>query len=72
MAVLKGWRFAVLIGGLVGAIGIAMYPIVVDPMLNPEKYSMYLDSLSCTNVWFMQHHLSLIILLFIFKKYMKA
>lgn len=41
MAVLKGWRYAALIGGLVGAIGITIYPIIIDPMLNPDKYSKY-------------------------------
>jgi hypothetical protein len=33
-----GWRYAVLIGGIVGLIGIALYPIAIEPMLNPEKY----------------------------------
>ena len=34
-----GWRFAALIGGIVGAIALAMYPIAVDPYFNPDKYS---------------------------------
>ncbi|XP_018573879.1 small integral membrane protein 20 [Anoplophora glabripennis] len=38
MPVLKGWRYVAVIGGLVGAIGIAIYPIIIDPMLNPDKY----------------------------------
>ncbi|CAH2011074.1 unnamed protein product [Acanthoscelides obtectus] len=38
MAVLKGWRYAALIGGLFGAIAITVYPIIIDPMLNPDKY----------------------------------
>lgn len=39
MAILKGWRYVALISGLVGGIGLAIYPIIVDPMLNPDKYS---------------------------------
>ncbi|KAL5012877.1 hypothetical protein ScPMuIL_011428 [Solemya velum] len=35
---LKGWRYAAMIGGLVGAIGLALYPIAVDPYLHPEKW----------------------------------
>ncbi|CAG9818301.1 unnamed protein product [Phaedon cochleariae] len=35
---LKGWRYALLLGGLVGGIGLAIYPIIIDPMSNPEKY----------------------------------
>nr|CAI5838944.1 unnamed protein product [Callosobruchus analis] len=38
MAVLKGWRFGALIGGLVGAIAITIYPIIIDPMFHPQKY----------------------------------
>lgn len=39
MVVLKGWRYAGFIAGIVGFIGITIYPIVIDPALNPEKYS---------------------------------
>lgn len=35
---LKGWRFAVLVGGLVGALGAACYPIILAPMQNPEPW----------------------------------
>lgn len=33
-----GWRYAALIGGIVSLIGITLYPIAIEPMLNPEKY----------------------------------
>lgn len=36
-----GWRYGVLVGGLVGAIGLALYPIAVQPMLDPSQYSMF-------------------------------
>lgn len=36
----RGWRYAALIGGLVGSIAVASYPIIIEPMLNPEKYRM--------------------------------
>ncbi|KAJ8978215.1 hypothetical protein NQ317_002035 [Molorchus minor] len=38
MAIMRGWRYAALIGGLVATIGIAIYPIIIVPILNPEKY----------------------------------
>lgn len=39
MARLIGWRYATLLGGLVGLIGLTFYPIAIDPYLNPEKWS---------------------------------
>lgn len=35
---LKGWRYAAVVGGLVGAISLAIYPIIIDPMMNPDKW----------------------------------
>ena len=34
----KSLRSVAVIGGLVGLLGLAVYPIVVDPKLHPEKY----------------------------------
>ncbi|KAG5890403.1 hypothetical protein JTB14_026285 [Gonioctena quinquepunctata] len=39
MALLTGWRYAALVGGLVASIGLAIYPIIIDPMMSPEKYN---------------------------------
>lgn len=39
MVLLKGWKYAAFVGTIVGAIGIAIYPIIVSPMVNPEPYS---------------------------------
>lgn len=36
--ILKGWKYAAFIGSIVGFIGIAIYPIIIEPMRNPEKY----------------------------------
>lgn len=36
--VLKGWRYAVFVGAIVGTIGAATYPIIISPMLNPEPW----------------------------------
>jgi hypothetical protein len=33
-----GWKYAAFIGSIVGFIGIACYPIIVEPMMNPDKY----------------------------------
>jgi len=35
---LKGWRFAAFIGSIVGAVGLAIYPIIISPYLHPEKW----------------------------------
>ncbi len=36
--VLKGWRYAAFLGAIVGTIGLATYPIIISPMLNPEPW----------------------------------
>lgn len=36
---LKGWKYVGFITGLVGFIAIALYPIIIDPMMNADKYS---------------------------------
>lgn len=38
---LKGWRYGLFIGGIVGAITLTLYPIVISPMINVDKYSEY-------------------------------
>ena len=35
---LTGWRFAAFFAAIVGAIGITIYPIIIAPMQNPEKW----------------------------------
>ncbi len=35
---LVGWRYGVVVGGLVGAIGLAIYPIIIAPYRNPGPY----------------------------------
>ncbi len=40
---LVGWKYGAFIGGLVGAIALAMYPIAVDPYMNPKQWSEYLN-----------------------------
>ena len=42
-----GVRYWALVGGLVSAIGLTMYPIAIDPYFNPEKWRMYF----CTNLF---------------------
>lgn len=38
MALLKGWRYRAFIGGIVGLVSAAMYPILVDPLLHVDEY----------------------------------
>jgi len=35
---LTGWRFGLFVAGMVGAIGGALYPIAIAPMLDPTPY----------------------------------
>lgn len=35
---LKGWRFGVFVGSIVGFIGLSIYPIIITPYLHPEKW----------------------------------
>ncbi len=41
---LVGWKYAAVVGGLFGTIALAMYPIAVDPYLNPKQWREYLNS----------------------------
>ena len=36
---LTGWRFAAFFGMFVGAIGAVLYPVIVAPMNNAEKWN---------------------------------
>ncbi|XP_055385607.1 small integral membrane protein 20 [Condylostylus longicornis] len=38
MTILKGKKYVAFISVIVGTIGIAIYPIIISPMLNPEHY----------------------------------
>lgn len=35
---LTGWRYVAFISGLVGAIGVALYPVLIKPMYDNSKY----------------------------------
>lgn len=37
--VLKGWKFVGFISGIVGLIGVAVYPVIIYPIQNVETYS---------------------------------
>nr|QBX89073.1 phoenixin [Nephrops norvegicus] len=38
MTILRGWRYGLFVGGLVGFISAALYPIVIYPMMNVDNY----------------------------------
>jgi hypothetical protein len=47
---LKGWRYVAFVGSIVGAISVAIYPIIIMPYMNPEpwqKQSKMVRSWSC-------------------------
>uniref|UniRef100_A0A0V0G5R5 Uncharacterized protein n=1 Tax=Triatoma dimidiata TaxID=72491 RepID=A0A0V0G5R5_TRIDM len=35
---LKGWKYVLLMSGIVGSVGVATYPIIIRPMLYTEEY----------------------------------
>lgn len=35
---LKGWRFAAFVSAVVGTIGLAIYPIIIQPFYNQEEW----------------------------------
>lgn len=37
--VLKGWKFGALVAGLVGGLGLFLYPIAISPMIDASEYS---------------------------------
>ncbi|XP_032597782.1 uncharacterized protein LOC116806057 [Drosophila grimshawi] len=43
MAVLRGWRFMAFVSCIIGAVGLTLYPVVVDPMINSQKYKSLRD-----------------------------
>ena len=38
---LRGWKYAAFIGGIIGFIGAATYPIIIYPLMNVEHYSKF-------------------------------
>lgn len=38
MTILRGWKYGVFIGGIVGFISAALYPVVVYPMMHVDEY----------------------------------
>lgn len=36
---LKGWKYVGFISGIVGFIGVAVYPVIIYPLQNIEAYS---------------------------------
>lgn len=39
MVIMRGKNYTLFVAGLVGFIGLACYPIIIEPMLNTDKYS---------------------------------
>lgn len=42
MTLLTGWRYVVFVGAIVGGTAAALYPIVMQPMIDPGYYSKFL------------------------------
>lgn len=38
MTILRGWKYVTFIGAFVGFLGIAIYPVIISPMINSEEY----------------------------------
>jgi len=39
MVLLKGWKYVAFVGTFVGAFGLAIYPIIISPMLDSSPWS---------------------------------
>lgn len=35
---MKGWRFGLFVGSIVGAVALATYPIIISPYLYPDQW----------------------------------
>uniref|UniRef100_A0A1Q3FK08 Protein with signal anchor n=1 Tax=Culex tarsalis TaxID=7177 RepID=A0A1Q3FK08_CULTA len=35
---MRGKNYVLFVGGIIGFIGLACYPIIIAPMMNPEEY----------------------------------
>jgi hypothetical protein len=42
-AVLDGWRYGVFVSAVFGAVGLAIYPVIISPWLNPEPWRQKCD-----------------------------
>lgn len=55
---LTGWKYALFVSGVVGSIGLAMYPIYFYPKMHIDEYSEYLIPilwLKITNSFLLQN-----------------
>lgn len=41
MVIMKGKNYTFFVAGIVGFIALACYPIIVEPMMNSDKYSKF-------------------------------
>lgn len=42
VVLLKGWKYGVFIASIAGFTTFALYPIIIHPMMDPNKYSKQL------------------------------
>lgn len=42
MTLLTGWRYVCFVGVIIGGTAAALYPIVIQPMIDPGYYSKFL------------------------------
>lgn len=55
---LVGWRFALLFGGFAGAITAFLYPMVIQPIINPESSEYWKRRNDATKEWYQKRGLS--------------
>lgn len=57
MVIMRGKNYTLFVAGLVGFIGLACYPIIIEPMLNTDKYSKGLSVYAKTPYIHIMHFL---------------
>lgn len=46
MVILTGWRYVAFVGTIVGVTGAAIYPIIIQPLIDPTYYRKLIHSRS--------------------------
>lgn len=46
MVILTGWRYVAFVSTIVGVTGAALYPIIIQPLIDPSYYRKFLHSSS--------------------------
>lgn len=51
MVQLSGWRYVAFISTIVGVTGAAIYPIIIQPLIDPSYYSKNINHIKFTDLF---------------------